>query len=75
MADASVVRDWAHLVERLRDYALAVSFLGGMNDLDKALHMAADGIEIYVPGADKPASPAAKPARPALRVVQPEEPV
>ena len=45
------LRNWRDLVIRLRDYAAAASAFGGFNDLDKALHMAADGLETYVPGA------------------------
>ena len=48
---AEDVKDWADLVRRLRIYSKAVSALGGLNDLDKVLCMAADGIEKYVPGA------------------------
>jgi hypothetical protein len=42
-------KNWRELAERLRLYAVSVSTLGGMNDLDHALHMAAEGIETYAP--------------------------
>jgi hypothetical protein len=41
------LKDWNDLAVRLRQYALAVSSLGGLNDLDRALYMAADGVERY----------------------------
>ncbi len=43
------LKNWKDLVERLRQYSLAVSRLGGLNNLDSALLMAADGLEMYVP--------------------------
>ncbi len=49
------IKSWAELAERLRTYAGAASTFGGLNDLDKALYMAADGIALLVqvvPGCD-----------------------
>lgn len=53
--EAEPINSWVELAERLELYGRAVSALGGMNDLDRALHMAADGIALLiesVPGCD-----------------------
>ncbi len=42
---APELKNWTDLAVRLRQYAFAVSSLGGMNNLDKVLYMAADGVE------------------------------
>ena len=41
------LKNWNDLAVRLRQYALAVSRLGGLNNLDTALYMAADGVEAF----------------------------
>lgn len=42
---ANAPKTWNELTDRLRLYAVAASTLGGMNDLDAALHQAAEGID------------------------------
>ena len=36
-SNAPVISNWSELIQRLRQYAQAVSVLGGMNDLGKTL--------------------------------------
>jgi hypothetical protein len=43
------VNSWLELADRLEIYAKSISTLGGLNDLDRALYMAADGLRRYAP--------------------------
>lgn len=46
-SDHSDLKNWGELADRLKIYANAASSFGGMNGLDTALRMAADGLMKY----------------------------
>jgi hypothetical protein len=66
------INSWIELVERLDRYAKAASTFGGMNDLDRALYIAIEGINLLierVPGCDFIAGPPKVP-KPTLTVIK-----
>jgi hypothetical protein len=65
------INSWIELAERLDCYAKAASTFGGMNDLDRALYMAIEGINLLierVPGCDFTVRPDV--SKPTLTVVK-----